>query len=98
MPIHRRDAECAEKKKRSENAENSRLRVCLHDLCVSAVKAISAVKPSLDALKIHPRIPLKRAYNSTMRLLATADLHYNHARSRALAEQVIDDMNRAGGD
>jgi Icc-related predicted phosphoesterase len=33
-----------------------------------------------------------------MRLLVTADLHYNHARSRALAEEIIDQMNAAGGD
>jgi hypothetical protein len=33
-----------------------------------------------------------------MRLLVTADLHFNHGRSRALAEQVISDMNAAGGD
>jgi 3',5'-cyclic AMP phosphodiesterase CpdA len=33
-----------------------------------------------------------------MRLLATADLHYNHAASRPLAEELIDQMNRAGGD
>ena len=33
-----------------------------------------------------------------MRLLVTADLHYNHPRSRAVADQLIDDMNRAGGD
>ena len=33
-----------------------------------------------------------------MRLLVTADLHFNHGRSRALAEQVIADMNAAGGD
>lgn len=33
-----------------------------------------------------------------MRLLATADLHYNHARSRPLAEALIEEMNRAGGD
>jgi hypothetical protein len=33
-----------------------------------------------------------------MRLLATADLHYNHAVSRPLAEQLIDAMNRDGGD
>lgn len=33
-----------------------------------------------------------------MRLLVTADLHYNHARSRALAEEAIDRMNAAGGD
>jgi Icc-related predicted phosphoesterase len=33
-----------------------------------------------------------------MRLLATADLHYNHAASRPLAEELIDKMNRAGGD
>ena len=28
-----------------------------------------------------------------MRLLASADLHYNHPRSRALADEVIDRMN-----
>lgn len=33
-----------------------------------------------------------------MRLLLTADLHYNHARSKPLAERLIDDMNVAGGD
>lgn len=33
-----------------------------------------------------------------MRLLVTADLHFNHGRSRALAEQVIEEMNAAGGD
>jgi len=33
-----------------------------------------------------------------MRLLVTADLHFNHGRSRALAEQVIAEMNSAGGD
>ena len=33
-----------------------------------------------------------------MRILLTADLHYNHARSRPLADTLIDDMNRAGGD
>lgn len=33
-----------------------------------------------------------------MRLLATADLHFNHAVSRPLAEQLIDAMNRDGGD
>ncbi|HET6251186.1 MAG TPA: metallophosphoesterase [Tepidisphaeraceae bacterium] len=33
-----------------------------------------------------------------MRLIATADLHYNHPRSRALAEELIDQMNQAGGD
>ena len=33
-----------------------------------------------------------------MRLLVTADLHFNHPRSRALAEQVIGTMNAAGGD
>ena len=33
-----------------------------------------------------------------MRLLLTADLHYNHARSRPLADDLIDEMNRAGGD
>ena len=35
---------------------------------------------------------------SPMRLLVTADLHYNHPKSRALADSLIDDMNRAGGD
>ena len=33
-----------------------------------------------------------------MRLLVTADLHYNHARSKPLAIEVIDRMNQAGGD
>jgi hypothetical protein len=33
-----------------------------------------------------------------MRLLVTADLHYNHARSRSLAIEQIEQMNRAGGD
>ena len=33
-----------------------------------------------------------------MRLLITADLHYNHARSKALAIDLIEEMNRAGGD
>src|SRR5260370_42435510 len=33
-----------------------------------------------------------------LRLIATADLHFNHARSRPLAEAIIDQMNRAGGD
>jgi predicted phosphohydrolase len=33
-----------------------------------------------------------------MRLLATADLHFNHAKSRELARQCISDMNAAGGD
>jgi hypothetical protein len=33
-----------------------------------------------------------------MRLLVTADLHFNHPRSRPLAEDLIEQMNRAGGD
>jgi hypothetical protein len=33
-----------------------------------------------------------------MRLLITADLHYNHPRSRAGAEELIEQMNRSGGD
>jgi predicted MPP superfamily phosphohydrolase len=33
-----------------------------------------------------------------MQLLVTADLHYNHARSRPLAEDLIREMNTAGGD
>ena len=33
-----------------------------------------------------------------MRLLVTADLHYNHPKSRALAESLIDDINRTAGD
>jgi len=33
-----------------------------------------------------------------MRLLVTADLHYNHPKSKALAEDVIAQMNVAGGD
>ena len=33
-----------------------------------------------------------------MRLLITADIHYNHPRSRKLADELIDQMNAAGGD
>ena len=33
-----------------------------------------------------------------MRLLATADLHFNHPKSRHLAEDLIGQINRAGGD
>jgi predicted phosphodiesterase len=33
-----------------------------------------------------------------MRVLITADLHFNHARSHPLAVELIDDINRAGGD
>ncbi len=33
-----------------------------------------------------------------MRLIATADLHYNHLRSKPLAQEVIEQINRAGGD
>lgn len=33
-----------------------------------------------------------------MRLLVTADLHYNHSKSHALADDLIDQMNRTGGD
>lgn len=33
-----------------------------------------------------------------MRVLITADLHYNHARGTALADELIDRMNLAGGD
>ncbi len=33
-----------------------------------------------------------------MRILLTADLHYNHPRGRGLAEDVIARMNQAGGD
>src|SRR5215204_3398742 len=33
-----------------------------------------------------------------MRLLVTADLHFNHPRSRPLAIDLIDRMNAAGGD
>ena len=29
-----------------------------------------------------------------MRVLLTADLHYNHARSKPLAEMLIDEINR----
>ena len=32
-------------------------------------------------------------YNGPMRLLATADLHYNHAKSRPTAEELIDRIN-----
>lgn len=33
-----------------------------------------------------------------MRLLVTADIHYNHPRGRKLADELIDQMNHAGGD
>lgn len=33
-----------------------------------------------------------------MRLLATADLHYNQPKSRRLADDLIDQMNASGGD
>src|SRR5207248_3848995 len=33
-----------------------------------------------------------------MRIVLTADLHYNHARGKALADEVIDRINAAGGD
>jgi 3',5'-cyclic AMP phosphodiesterase CpdA len=33
-----------------------------------------------------------------MRLLVTADLHFNHARSRPLAIELIERMNAAGAD
>lgn len=33
-----------------------------------------------------------------MRLLVTADLHYNHRKSAGLADDLIDRMNAAGGD
>ena len=33
-----------------------------------------------------------------MRLLLTADLHYNHGKSRPTADDVIGRMNAAGGD
>lgn len=37
-------------------------------------------------------------YNPLMRLLVTADLHYNHPKSRRLAEDVIEEMNGVGAD
>jgi hypothetical protein len=43
---------------------------------------------------MQPTVP----YDHPMRLLATADLHYNHPRSRPLADDLIDQVNRAGGD
>ncbi len=33
-----------------------------------------------------------------MRLIVTADLHYNHPKSRPLADDLIDQISRAGGD
>src|SRR6185503_10831288 len=33
-----------------------------------------------------------------MRLLVTADLHYNHPKSKVLADELIDRMNGTGGD
>ncbi len=38
------------------------------------------------------------SYNSPMRLLITGDLHYNHPKSRPLADELIGRMNEAGGD
>jgi predicted phosphodiesterase len=37
-------------------------------------------------------------YNGGMRLLVTADLHYNHPKSKRLAEEIIDGMNRVHAD
>ena len=42
--------------------------------------------------------PMPRLYNLPMRLLVTSDLHFNHRRSRPLAERVIREINAAGGD
>jgi predicted phosphohydrolase len=33
-----------------------------------------------------------------MRLVVTADIHYNHPKSKPLADDLIDTINRAGGD
>jgi predicted phosphohydrolase len=33
-----------------------------------------------------------------MRVVVTSDLHHNHARSRPLADELIDKINRTGGD
>lgn len=38
------------------------------------------------------------SYNTSVRFLITADIHYNHPRSRKLADELIDQMNAAGGD
>ena len=43
-------------------------------------------------------VPSCLSYNLPMRLLVTADLHYNHAHSRPLADEVIDRINAAAGD
>lgn len=42
---------------------------------------------------------MRRAYNTgSMRIVLTADLHYNHAKSKPLADEVIDRINTTGGD
>ena len=33
-----------------------------------------------------------------MRILVTADLHYNHGKSKTLAEEVIEEMNSVSAD
>lgn len=45
----------------------------------------------------NPKSP-QASYNRPVRLIITSDLHYNHRRSRPLADEVIDRINRAGGD
>lgn len=47
-----------------------------------------------------PRLPRPcvESYTTYVRLLITADIHYNHPRSRKLADALIDEMNQAGGE
>jgi predicted phosphodiesterase len=39
-----------------------------------------------------------RAYNRAMRLIVTADLHYDHAKSKQSADAIIEQINQAGCD
>src|SRR2546430_1100068 len=63
--------------------------------CVSpAIRWSSVLLPDplapMSALKV-PSVPSRLPP-------ASADLHYNHGRSHQLADDLIDEMNRAGGD
>src|SRR5438045_3918881 len=40
----------------------------------------------------------EEVYALPMRILVTADLHYNHGKSKALAEALIDEMNAVPAD
>src|SRR5690606_27569361 len=56
--------------------------------CPSRLLAPRSTKSRLPADNHQPTLD-----NGGMRLLITADLHYNHPRSRALAEDVIEQIN-----